>query len=181
MKKALAILLMAGVAMAGLAGSADAGGNWSVSATWVSGYPVARPAPCAPVVVAPAPVVYPGSIERTSVAEKDEQKGTLILLVSPSEKGGTVISSEFMELPTRPMIAHDVPVDGLDRLGLENAVGRIVDAVPQDAVLRLRLLAPQSADYTPPLTAARLRELAPGTMNVEFRVATRQPESERRI
>ena len=58
MKKALAILLVAGTMVGGLASTADAGGNWSISATWVSGYPVVRPAPCPPVVVAPAPVVY---------------------------------------------------------------------------------------------------------------------------
>jgi len=61
MKKSLAILLVTGAMLGGLTGTADAGGNWAISATWVSGHAVmTHPQPVAyrpPVVVHPRPVI----------------------------------------------------------------------------------------------------------------------------
>lgn len=51
-----------------------------------------------------APVFYPGSIERTSSAERDEAKGYLALELAPDPaRGGRVMSWAFHELPARPM------------------------------------------------------------------------------
>jgi len=61
MKKSLAMLLVAGAMLSGLAGTANAGGNWGVSMTWTSGGPAIvcpPPAPCPPpVIVQPRPVI----------------------------------------------------------------------------------------------------------------------------
>ena len=58
----------------------------------------------------PVRVFYPGSTERTSFVEKDEQKGYLILDV---EKGlnsetGRIVSWKFCELPAKPMAVLEV-------------------------------------------------------------------------
>jgi len=52
----------------------------------------------------PAPVLYPGSIERTSRAEAAEPKGYLLLTFAPaSAAGGRLVRWRFCRLPTRPM------------------------------------------------------------------------------
>ena len=51
-----------------------------------------------------APVFYPGSIERTSGAERNEAKGYLMLDLEPGPSdGGIVRSWAFHELPTTPI------------------------------------------------------------------------------
>ena len=50
------------------------------------------------------PVVYCGSIERTSFAEKDEQKGFCELML---HRDTALPEIEFHELPTRPMVEFD--------------------------------------------------------------------------
>ena len=50
--------------------------------------------------VLPAPVFYPGSIDRTSFAEKHEKKGYLILEFKPvAVKGGMLKQWQFHQLP----------------------------------------------------------------------------------
>jgi len=50
------------------------------------------------------PVLYSGSTERTSFAERTERKGYLILELVPSSSGiGCLENWVFQELPTRPM------------------------------------------------------------------------------
>jgi DNA repair exonuclease SbcCD nuclease subunit len=56
-----------------------------------------------------APVFYPGSIERTSFAEKDEPKGYLILeFETGGASTGTLRIWTFQELPARPMNQLDL-------------------------------------------------------------------------
>ncbi|MBI2892562.1 MAG: metallophosphoesterase [Deltaproteobacteria bacterium] len=114
-----------------------------------------------------APVLYPGSTERTSFAERDEVKG--VLLVELSSSG--VERWRFQHLAARPMIAVDLsgPFAGpeaLDRF-VEDAIG----ASPPDAILRFRVTAPLPPRAAEILSAARLRSIAPATMNIDVRVA----------
>jgi len=51
-----------------------------------------------------APVLYPGSTERTSVAERDERKGYLIVEVGAGDRpGGRLLGARFEPLPTGPL------------------------------------------------------------------------------
>ena len=52
------------------------------------------------------PVLYPGSIERTSVAEIGEQKGFMVVDVEQSGRESRV-RWQFRRLPARPMIRHE--------------------------------------------------------------------------
>jgi len=52
------------------------------------------------------PVLYPGSIERTSFAEMEEQKGYLLLRLDATTPRSD-IQWEFRPLPARPMIRRN--------------------------------------------------------------------------
>ena len=120
----------------------------------------------------PSPVLYPGSTERTSIAEKDEAKGSMIVELEPGRDGGRLGTWSFRPLPTRPMVVRDLHVSDLRFDGLERTVRTIVAALPEDAILRLRLHTDEG-DPPPPLTSSMVRALAPSTMNVEVRVQPR--------
>ena len=119
-----------------------------------------------------APVLYPGSIERTSFAERDEAKGYMTLELSPGDAGGRLEDFRFHELPARPMVDLEIDVHGLDRDRLARRVRRSLASVDPDAVVRLTVsgrLDPQAATI---LGAASLRQLAPRTMTVTSRLTT---------
>lgn len=115
-----------------------------------------------------APVFYPGSIERTAFAEQGERKGYLVLELTGDPSGGTVAQWEFRELPARPMVTVRLVVDAHDTTGVERGIHRAIEGAPADAVLRIHIDAPPGEGFRAP-SAAQLREMTPGTMNVELR------------
>jgi DNA repair exonuclease SbcCD nuclease subunit len=115
----------------------------------------------------PAPVVYPGSVERTSFAERDEAKGFVMATVGPGGPGGRLVSCYFRPLPARPMRVHEV-ADTFAADGLEREVLAAIAAAPPDVVLQLRVS--EGLAGAEPLRAARLRALAPPTAIVTVAV-----------
>jgi exonuclease SbcD len=116
-----------------------------------------------------SPVLYPGAIERTSVAEKDEEKGYFIIRLAPSSRrGGSLLSYSFVRLPTRPM--YDIPIDviGLDNGALRSRLVKIISSLDPDGVVRVKVHGPFSEQTHPVLNAASLRSLAPPTMNIHL-------------
>ena len=116
------------------------------------------------------PVLYPGSIERTSVAEMDEPKGFMVVHLSPGDADSRV-RWEFRRLPARPMIVEELHAERMTAATLEAAVSAIIAAAPADAVLRIRLRGAVSDAALRAVSAARLRVLAPESMNVEVQAA----------
>ena len=110
-----------------------------------------------------APVLYPGSIERTSFAERDERKGYILAKVAlgPPD-GGRLVSWRFAQLPARPMV--DLPFELSSKKHDDRELRRALSRLPNDAVVRIHVRRDprKHAD----LPAARLREIAPPTMNV---------------
>ena len=51
----------------------------------------------------PAPVIYCGSVERTSIAERKETKGFVTMELDAGAPGGRLCSWRFHPLPTRPV------------------------------------------------------------------------------
>src|SRR5512140_14696 len=96
-----------------------------------------------------APVYYPGSVERTSFAERLETKGYLVLDI----RGGRVERHHWNPLPSRPMCR--VTFESADELR------RTLAALPPDAIVRI-----DCADES--LTADRVRALTPAGMNVDL-------------
>ncbi len=114
-----------------------------------------------------APVLYPGSIERTSFAERNERKGYLTLRVAAGPRpGGTLVSWRFHELPARPMVdLRFEPLPG----GMRQQSARLrsaLSALSPDAVVRLHVRDASVPQAQRVLAADNLRRLAPPTMNV---------------
>jgi DNA repair protein SbcD/Mre11 len=113
------------------------------------------------------PVLYPGSIERTSAAEIGEPKGFMLIRVSVAD--GTVrLQWEFRRLPVRPMLRREVSVEGVTPESLESALRAIVGEVPGDAVLSIRIKGPMAPAHWRVVSAAHLRTFVPRTMNVDI-------------
>jgi exonuclease SbcD len=115
-----------------------------------------------------APVLYPGSIERTSLAEKDEAKGYMTVDVS-TEEAAPGPSWSFHRLYARPMLDRDVDARGSSAHRFEAAVRAAILGVPPDAVLRIRVRGRVTPAMARVVSAARLRTIAPPTMNVDIR------------
>ena len=127
------------------------------------------------------PVLYPGSIERTSFAEKDELKGYLVLdVAADGSSGGVLRAHEFRRLPTRPMLQCDLYVGQDGGTGLQRALQQAIARAPADAILRFTVRGLQDVRDRSILSAASLRSLTPPTMNVEVRIVEDGELSRRR-
>jgi exonuclease SbcD len=120
------------------------------------------------------PVLYPGSVERTSLAEIGETKGYMVVHVAADGDGGRA-RWEFRDLYARPMIAKAIAVNGLSAVALDDAVRAMVAAAPQDAVLRIRITGDLDAEHLRVLRAAHVRGFTPDTMNLEIRAGDGAP------
>jgi DNA repair protein SbcD/Mre11 len=114
-----------------------------------------------------APVVYAGSVERTSFAERDEVKGFVMASIGAGGPGGRLLDCEFRPLPARPMRVYEV-AEVSPASDLEGEIRAAIAAAPPDVVLQLRV--PESLAGTEVLRAARLRALGPPTANVTVSV-----------
>jgi len=103
------------------------------------------------------PVIYAGSVERTSFAEAPETKGYVVLQLDRSGLGEV----EFRALPARPMVTRALSLGGASSSEVLARAAAAIESTPRDAVVQLRV-----ADTIPTmLTAATLRSLA-GARNV---------------
>jgi len=113
------------------------------------------------------PVFYPGSIERTSFAEKDEKKGYLILaFASDGSVGGKLKEWTFHQLHARPMLQLDVHAAQMKPAELKAWIITTTETIPADSILKLKVHGNLSRDALDILKAANLRSLAPATMNI---------------
>jgi len=117
-----------------------------------------------------APVFYPGSVERTSLAEREESKGYLILdLEADAGSGGWVERWQFRELPARPMVVLTVDATDLGPEDLEQQIRKELGRLPDDAVVQLRVEGDVQPGSEEVIRAARLRSLHPEKMTVMLR------------
>jgi len=116
-----------------------------------------------------APVMYPGSVERTSFAEMDDPKGYMILELEGGAAGvaGALKRWSFETLPARPMLVREVSGQGLGPDSLTGVLRTAVARTPVDAVLRVRVRGHVPARARAVLSAASLRSMAPAQMNLE--------------
>lgn len=111
------------------------------------------------------PIIYAGSIERTSFAEARETKGFVVLELARSGLG----SFDFRPLPTRAMVTRTVSFGDADALTVRSRLATAIESTPGDAVVQLRI----AGRVPSALTAATLRALA-GARTVTL--AIRAPE-----
>lgn len=119
-----------------------------------------------------APVLYPGSIERTSIAEADEEKGFMIVELTCNDDVVNV-DWQFHKLPARPLVRHDLQLDGLEAGQVESAIRSLVATAPVDAVISIRVSGAITERVSPVLSAEFLRALTPATMNLDLRLTDR--------
>lgn len=117
-----------------------------------------------------APVLYPGSIERTSIAEADEDKGFLLIEIVVGT-GRTHVDWQFQSLPARPLVRCALDLDACDDSELDGRLRALLTHAPADAVLTIRVDGTMTPHAARLLSAANLRSLAPSTMNVELRLS----------
>lgn len=116
-----------------------------------------------------APVIYPGSVERTAFAEREEEKGYILLSVDLSGAGGgSCVSLSFQHLPARPMAWLALRPDVADPLAVEERVASQLRSLDPNAVVCIRLEGPISFGVLSSLSAPLLRQIAPPTMNVSL-------------
>jgi len=116
-----------------------------------------------------APVLFPGSIERTSIAEANEDKGFMIVEVACDGLAPRV-DWRFHTLPARPLVRRDVNIERMTDEGLESTIRTVIAEVPEDAVLTIRIVGTVSEHAWRVLSAANLRRLSPSSMNIELRL-----------
>lgn len=103
------------------------------------------------------PVIYAGSVERTSFAEAAETKGFVTLELTRDGLGAFA----FHALPARPMVIVTVSRTRGETMPIEQQLAAALATTPADAVVQLRW----EGDDPLPVSAATLRELA-GARNV---------------
>ncbi len=101
----------------------------------------------APPSNAGLPLVYAGSTDRISFAERDEPKGCVLI----RERGGRLVPT-FLEHPVRAMCVVPIDVTDLTRDGIIAAVHEGVAQLPDQATVAIRL-----SGSARPRTLARLR------------------------
>jgi DNA repair exonuclease SbcCD nuclease subunit len=111
------------------------------------------------------PVIYAGSVERTSFAEAPEAKGFVVLQLTRSGLG----PFEFRPLPARPMVRRTLFFGHGD--SVEARLAAAIESTPDDAVVQLRVAGAIPAA----LTAAALRAIAGArTVTLAIRTADRR-------
>ena len=109
-----------------------------------------------------APIIYAGSIERTSFAEAPETKGFVVLELARSG----LRSFEFRPLPARMMVTRTVSFGDADDLTVQRRLTAVIESTPGDAVVQLRV----TGQIPSALTAAALRAVAGArTVTLAFR------------
>jgi exonuclease SbcD len=119
------------------------------------------------------PILYPGSTERTSFAEKNEEKGYLRLeLGEPEEidkERRLELSWKFVKLPARPMIRLNIPTHGLSRNALKDLISHTLRELDPESVVKLHMEGQVREDALSVLRAESLRALSPSQMNISLR------------
>ena len=114
------------------------------------------------------PVIYPGSVERTSFAEKNEPKGYFIIEFRYDDLNGKFTPKLlFKELNTRPMVDINLP-NTISSDNLEDYLRKRIKALPAEAVVRLKASKHISNEIRTALTNSFLRSIFPETMNFQL-------------
>ncbi len=115
----------------------------------------------------PTPVIYPGSIERTSFAERDEDKGYMMVKVGlVGCDRGRLVDVSFTRLPARPMVSLTIEPSTMEETSLAAHLTKQLAVLSPDSVVRLQVRGPGAEEVKQALNAEYLRHLAPPSMNI---------------
>jgi len=108
----------------------------------------------------------PGSIERTSFAERLERKGFYIIHIDQGQ-----FKWEFRELPTRPMAEIILDVKIIDKKMLIDRLTAMVSTLAPDSIIRVKCTNDEQLSV---LNAGELRAIFPKSFNVELSLPHRR-------
>ncbi len=106
------------------------------------------------------PILYPGSIERTAFAEKDEEKGFYEISIKEDKS----ISYEFKNIYARPMVDIFLENNNYTIESLKEEIFQRVKGVPEDSIIRFKM---KNLSSLPLLTVKLLDAVIPSTMNYQ--------------
>ena len=116
------------------------------------------------------PVYYPGSVERTSFAEKDEKKGYFMFELETKKDSRLFIHPvQFIQLPARPMVKVNISPQGMDEKKLRAYINKALQSLSPQSVVKLDIQGFIPQVCLPVLRASSLRALAPKEMNISIR------------
>ena len=112
------------------------------------------------------PVIYAGSTERTSFAEKDEPKGFVLLdLMTTSNRRQIEFKWRFVPLPTRRMFQIEIETGACTTEQLIKKIKDRLAVLPADGIVQLKL-SPSIGGTSFKLSASAIRAIAPPSMNI---------------
>ena len=106
------------------------------------------------------PVIYPGSIERTAFAEKEEEKGFYEIEFEDDQN----YSYQFLKLNARPMVDVLLTSEEYTESSLQKEIRHKILDLPVDSILRFKLT---NNDNLPLLNVKLLDSIIPPTMNYQ--------------
>ena len=122
-----------------------------------------------------APVIYPGSVERTSFAERMEEKGYYILSIRLADRNkGALLGVSFIPLPARPMVSLKFEPEDTDISVLGRQLKSKLRELDPDSVVRVILQGPNVVECRQVLSTAYLRQLAPPSMKISVTLDRRE-------
>jgi DNA repair exonuclease SbcCD nuclease subunit len=121
------------------------------------------------------PVIFPGATERTSFAEKEEDKGFYLIELARDVEGSWKIDRlDFKPLPSRPMV--DLFLDEkVKDWELEGLLRKRLSRLDPNAIVRLQPRGEVDPKVARCLTSSFLRSIFPPTMNVNLSSAFYRP------
>jgi len=111
------------------------------------------------------PIIYPGSIERTSFAEKGELKGFYTFTLDPEKKTITRDNLDFIPLPVRDMVILSIPdeLDNPDKF--EKWLINEISELKENSILKFTNVNFKNKDY---LQKKYLSNIIPATMQISI-------------
>lgn len=106
------------------------------------------------------PVIYPGSIERTAFAEKDEEKGFYEININTQKES----SFRFIGLKTRPMIDITLENETYTTNSLKKEILLQINKIQSESIIRFKM---KNSTNLPLLNVKLLDEIIPPTMNYQ--------------
>ncbi|MCF7913387.1 MAG: DNA repair exonuclease [Candidatus Cloacimonetes bacterium] len=110
------------------------------------------------------PIIYSGSVERTSFQEMSEPKGYYEIEMVKKNTGWRADKITFLELNTRPMV--DIYLDEIiDKINWQMLLSDELKKLAEDSIVRLKMQNKTGKFDCSRLTAEKLRVIFPDTMN----------------
>jgi len=107
------------------------------------------------------PVIYPGSIERTAFAEKDEKKGFYEILFDETLRA----TYNFIPLSSRPMVDILLENEEYSTQILRDEIKSSIDTIDSESIIRFKM---EHINNLPLLNVKLLEDLLPPTMNYQI-------------